>query len=127
MKGFFKVKTKILVCGAGGFIGGHLVSKFLNDKNKELICVDIKPKEYWFQISDDNQNFSLDLKDYDNCLKVTKNVHFVYNMACNMGGMGFIENNKADCMLSVLINTNLLRACVKNNIERYFFSSSECV
>ena len=111
----------VLICNAGGFIGGHLAQYLKNLKKYNLICVDIKPKEYWFQISEDNKNFSLDLKDYDNCLKVTKNIHFVYNMACNMGGMGFIENNKADCMLSVLINTNLPRACVKNKIERYFF------
>ena len=66
------------------------------------------------------------MKEYENCLKVTKNVDYVFNMACNMGGMGFIENNKAECMLSVLVNTNLLRACLINNVERYFFSSSAC-
>ena len=62
-----------------------------------------------------------DLKDYENCLKVSKGVDFIYNMACNMGGMGFIENNKAECMLSVLINTNLLRASLFNSVEKYFF------
>lgn len=97
-------------------------------KNKfNLTCVDIKPLEYWFQIDSDNQNYCLDLKEYENCLKVTKNIDYVFNMACNMGGMGFIENNKAECMLSVLINTNLLRSSLKNNIKKYFFSSSACV
>ncbi len=115
-----------LVAGAGGFIGGHLV-KSLMDDGHNVICADIKPKEYWFQIFEENKNFSLDLKNYDNCLKVSQGVDFVYNMACNMGGMGFIENNKAECMLSVLINTNLLRACMENKIEKYFFSSSACV
>jgi len=67
------------------------------------------------------------LKEYENCLKVTDGVEHIYNMACNMGGMGFIENNKAECMLSVLINTNLLRASVKNDVQKYFFSSSACV
>ena len=71
------------------------------------------------------KNFSLDLKDLDNCLKVTKKIDYVYNMACNMGGMGFIENNKTECMLSVLINTNLLRASIKNSVSRYFFSSDD--
>ena len=80
-----------------------------------------------FQIFDENTNFSFDLKEYENCLTATKGVEYIYNMACNMGGMGFIENNKAECMLSVLINTNLLRACIKNNVDRYFFSSSACV
>ncbi len=117
---------KYLVCGAGGFIGGHLVKSLLRDGH-EIICADIKPFEFWFQLFDENHNFSLDLKEYENCLKITKDVDYVYNMACNMGGMGFIENNKAECMLSVLINTNLLRACLKNNIKKYFFSSSACV
>ena len=69
----------------------------------------------------------MDLKDYENCIKVTTGVNFIFNMACNMGGMGFIENNKAECMISVLINTNLLRASIKNNVTKYFFSSSACV
>ena len=119
-------KKKFLVCGAGGFIGGHLV-KNLQNEGHEVICADSKPYEYWFQINENNINYSLDLKEYENCLKVTDGVDYVYNMACNMGGMGFIENNKAECMLSVLINTNLLRACLVNKIKKYFFSSSACV
>ena len=119
--------SKILICGAGGFIGGHLASKFLNDKNIELICADIKPLEYWFQKFENSKNFCLDLKDYNNALKVTEGVDYVFNFACNMGGMGFIENNKAECMLSVLVNTNLLSASVKNDCKKFFFSSSACV
>ena len=115
---------KILICGAGGFIGGHLASKFSKDKNVELICADIKPLEYWFQIFDNSKNYSLDLKEFDNTLKVTQGVDYIFNFACNMGGMGFIENNKADCMLSVLVNTNLLRSAI---INKCFFSSSACV
>jgi nucleoside-diphosphate-sugar epimerase len=118
--------SKYLVAGAGGFIGGHLVKSLLDDGH-EVVCADIKPLYFWFQIFNKNTNFIVDLKDYENCLKVTDGVDFVFNMACNMGGMGFIENNKAECMLSVLINTNLLRACKINNIKKYFFSSSACV
>ena len=103
--------VKILICGAGGFIGGHLASKFILDDKIKLICADIKPFEYWFQNFESSSNYSLDLKDYDNALKVTQGVDYIFNFACNMGGMGFIENNKAECMLSVLVNTNLLRAC----------------
>jgi len=120
------MKSTYLVCGAGGFIGGHLVKSLMNDGHI-VICADIKPLHNWFQIFDINKNFSLDLKDYENCLKVTRKVDYIYNMACNMGGMGFIENNKAECMLSVLINTNLLRASLKNKVLKYFFSSSACV
>ena len=118
--------SKYLVCGAGGFIGGHLVRDLMKSGN-EVICADIKPLEYWFQLFDINKNHSLDLKEYENCLKVTEGVDYIYNMACNMGGMGFIENNKAECMLSVLINTNLLRASLVNKVKKYFFSSSACV
>ena len=118
--------SKYLVAGAGGFIGGHLVKSLL-DEGHQVVCADIKPIEYWFQYYDECENFSFDLKSYDNCLKATKGVEFIYNMACNMGGMGFIENNKAECMLSVLINTNLLRSSIKNNVKKYFFSSSACV
>ena len=117
---------KILVVGAGGFIGGHLVKRLLHEKNT-IVAADIKPKEYWFQDYDNVKNFySIDMKEIDNCKKVTKNIDYVFNMACNMGGMGFIENNKAECMQSVLINTNLLIACKENRIKRYFFSSSAC-
>ena len=121
------MKKKILICGAGGFIGGHLASRFSKDEKIELVCADIKPIEYWFQNSDKAKNFSLDLKDYNNALKVSDGADYIFNFACNMGGMGFIENNKAECMLSVLINANLLRAAKENNSEKYFFSSSACV
>ena len=117
---------KICIAGAGGFIGGHL-AKNLFDEGAKIVCSDIKPYELWFQTNENYKNFNLDLKEYENCLKITEGVDYVYNMACNMGGMGFIENNKAECMLSVLINTNLLRACLVNNVKKYFFSSSACV
>ena len=118
---------KILIVGAGGFIGGHLVDRLLKDGNT-IVTSDIKPKEYWFQDFDEVENhYAMDMKDIVNCKKVTQGVDYVFNMACNMGGMGFIENNKAECMLSVLINTNLLRACLVNKVKKYFFSSSACV
>ncbi len=104
--------SKILICGAGGFIGGHLVSNLLKEGH-ELVCVDIKPTEFWFQISENNKNFSLDLKEYENCLKVTKGVDFIYNMACNMGGMGFIENNKAECMLVSFNKYKFIKSLLK--------------
>jgi GDP-D-mannose 3',5'-epimerase len=120
-----KNKT-VLIVGAGGFIGGHLVNKIIQNGNKVLAC-DIKPKEYWFQDFDEAENYySIDMKDINNCRRLTKNIDFIFNMACNMGGMGFIENNKAECMQSVLINTNLLIASKENLVKKYFFSSSAC-
>ena len=117
---------KILIVGAGGFIGGHLVNRLLRDGNS-IVATDIKPKEYWFQDFDNAENYyATDMKDISNCRKVATGVDYVFNMACNMGGMGFIENNKAECMLSVLINTNLLIACNENKVQIYFFSSSAC-
>ena len=116
---------KYLIAGAGGFIGGHLIKRLI-DSGKKVRAVDLKPLDLWFQKFDNVENYSLDMQEYENCLKMTKGIDFVFNLACNMGGMGFIENNKADCMLSVLINTNLLRACKENNVKKYFFSSSAC-
>ena len=116
---------KYLIVGGGGFIGGHLISRLLAENN-EVRSVDIKPLDLWFQKFDKSETFSFDMQEYDNCLKMTKGVDYVMNLACNMGGIGFIENNKADCMLSVLINTNLLRACRQNKVKKYFYSSSAC-
>ncbi len=117
---------KILVVGAGGFIGGHLVKKLLLNGNN-IIAVDIKPKELWFQEFEEVQNhYSVDMKLLENCKNLTTEIDYVFNMACNMGGMGFIENNKAECMQSVLINTNLLVSSKNNNVSKYFFSSSAC-
>ena len=117
---------KILVVGAGGFIGGHLVKRLIENGNY-IVATDIKPREFWFQDFENVKNYySMDMKVDDNCKRVTQNIDYVFNMACNMGGMGFIENNKTDCMISVLINTNLLRACVENRVSKYFFSSSAC-
>ena len=114
-----------LVVGAGGFIAGHLVNRLLTEGCK-VTAVDIKPLEFWFQKFDKAQNYHLDMSDYINCEKMTENVDYVLNLACNIGGIGFIENNKAECMLSVLINTHLLKACLKNKVKKYFFSSSAC-
>lgn len=116
---------KFLVAGAGGFIGGHLVKRLLN-LGYEVIAVDNKKLDSWYQIHEQSKNHELDLSLLPNCTKVTKNVDGIFNLACNMGGMGFIENNKALCMISVLINTHLLLAAKENKVGKYFFSSSAC-
>ena len=117
--------SRYLICGAGGFIGGHITKRLLNEGH-DVTCVDIKPLELWFQLHSNSKNQSLDLKVLENCEKITKDQDFVINMACNMGGIGFIEWNKAKCMISVLINTHMLMACQKYNIKKYFFSSTAC-
>lgn len=116
---------KYLICGAGGFIGGHISQRLLSEGH-QVTCVDIKPLELWFQIHDGSNNHSLDLKVLENCEKIVEGHDYVINMACNMGGIGFIEWNKAKCMISVLINTHMLMACEKFKIKKYFFSSTAC-
>jgi len=116
---------KFLIAGAGGFIGGHLVKRLIELGNK-VIAVDNKKLDSWYQIHNQSENFELDLSLMPNCIKVTKNVDGIFNLACNMGGMGFIENNKALCMISVLINTHLLLAAKQNKVRKFFFSSSAC-
>ena len=118
---------RAVVCGAGGFIGGHLVQRLLDDGVEVVRAVDIKPLEEWYQVSKDVESLSLDLKDKDNCLKAAEGVSVVFQLAADMGGMGFIENNKALCMLSVLTNTHMLMAAREKGVQRFFYSSSACV
>ena len=117
---------KVLVAGGGGFIGGWLVKELLT-KGYKVSAVDIKPVSEWHQISPEATNTSKDLSLLDNCTESTLGVDEVYNLAADMGGMGFIENNKAACMLTVLINTHLLMASKVNKVSKYFFASSACV
>ncbi len=118
---------KIVVCGGGGFIGGHLIADLRRQGIKDLRSVDIKPLSEWYQVFPDVENLQLDLQKLDACQTALKDASKVYNLAADMGGMGFIENNRALCMLSVLINTHLLMAGKEAGIERYFYASSACV
>ncbi len=118
---------KAVVCGGGGFIGGHLVQSLLNDGVEVIRAVDIKPLDEWYQASEGVENLSLDLKDKSNCLKAAEGAQVVFQLAADMGGMGFIENNKALCMLSVLTNTHMVMAARDKGVERFFYSSSACV
>src|SRR5262245_1142043 len=117
----------ILVAGGGGFIGGHLVAHFREQGYQRIRSVDVKPFDQWYQKFDDVENVQADLKLRDECHDACKGAYQVYNLAADMGGMGFIENNKALCMLSVLINTHLLQAAVDNKVGRFFYASSACV
>jgi nucleoside-diphosphate-sugar epimerase len=117
----------IVVCGGGGFIGGHLVSDLLRQGYRRIRVVDIKPFEEWYQYFPEVENLRLDLQEKDACETASRGAQIVYNLAADMGGMGFIENNRALCMLSVLINTHLLMAARKFSIDRFFYASSACV
>jgi GDP-D-mannose 3',5'-epimerase len=118
---------KAVVCGAGGFIGGHLVQSLLANGVDVIRAVDIKPLDEWYQVSKDVESLSLDLKDKDSCLTAATDAEVIFQLAADMGGMGFIENNKALCMLSVLTNTHMLMAAREKGVERFFYSSSACV
>jgi GDP-D-mannose 3',5'-epimerase len=118
---------RIVVTGAGGFIGGHLVAELRRTGCTSIRAVDVKPLSAWYQVFPDVDNRQLDLCDRDACRTAAAGAREIYNLACDMGGMGFIETHKAECMLSVLINTHLLMAARDAGCERYFYSSSACV
>lgn len=116
----------VLVAGGGGFIGGHLVADLLA-QGKTVRSVDVKPMDEWYQVHPDAQNSVADLSLLDQAQTATKGAREVYMLAADMGGMGFIENNKALCMLTVLTSTHMLQAAQQYDVERYFYSSSACV
>jgi GDP-D-mannose 3',5'-epimerase len=122
-----KSEGVIVVCGGGGFIGGHLVADLRRQGYTRLRSVDVKPFDEWYQVFPDVENLQLDLQDKEACRIALRDASLVYNLAADMGGMGFIENNKALCMLSVLINTHLLMAAREFGVPRFFYSSSACV
>ncbi len=121
------MSKKVLVCGAGGFIGGHLVEYLRKQGFGDIRAIDRKPFDEWYQIHDYAESDILDLQHRDACYQAMRDVDIVYNLAADMGGMGFIENNKALCMLSVLINTHLLEAAKDEGVGRFFYASSACV
>src|SRR6202789_2282271 len=125
---YMKLKNaKVVVCGAGGFIGGHLVKSLLDNGAKVIRAVDVKPKSEGYQSSPGVDNQVLDLKDKDSCMKAAQGAQVFFQLAADMGGMGFIEHNKALCMLSVLTNTHMLMAAREKGVRRFFYSSSACV
>ena len=119
--------TPVLVTGAGGFIGGHLVAELKQRGFQAIRAVDIKPEERWYQRHPRVENVTADLRESDACRRAVAGATDVFNLAADMGGMGFIEAHKADCMISVLINTHLLMASRDAGVERFMFGSSACV
>jgi GDP-D-mannose 3',5'-epimerase len=117
----------VLVAGGGGFIGGWLVRELRARGFRNVRSVDIKGIDEWYQVFDDVENVVADLRDLQACRESVRGMTYVFNLAADMGGMGFIESHRADCMLSVLINTHLLMAARDAGVGRYFYSSSACV
>ena len=120
------MRGAVLVAGGGGFIGGALVAR-LRQQGRPVRSVDVKPLADWYQRFPDVENLTLDLSRRESCEEAVRGVSQIYNLAADMGGMGFIESNRALCMLSVLINTHLLQAARAQGVERYFYASSACV
>jgi GDP-D-mannose 3', 5'-epimerase len=116
----------VLVAGGGGFIGGHLVGDLLR-QGMSVRSVDVKPQSEWYQVHPDAENVQADLSLLEHAMEQTKGAREVFMLAADMGGMGFIENNKALCMLTVLTSTHMLQAAQRHDVERYFYSSSACV
>jgi GDP-D-mannose 3', 5'-epimerase len=117
----------VLVTGAGGFIGGHLVAELQRRGFERVRAVDIKPLGRWYQEHEGVENVSADLRDADACHEAAAGATSVFNLAADMGGMGFIETHKADCMVSVLINTHMLVASRDAGVEHFLYGSSACV
>ena len=117
----------VLVAGAGGFIGGWLVRYLQDNGFTDLRAIDIKPLDEWHQVLPDVDNRVADLRALETCREAVRGIAHVYNLACDMGGMGFIEANRAACMISVLINTHLLMAARDEGVKRHFYSSSACI
>jgi GDP-D-mannose 3',5'-epimerase len=117
----------VVVGGAGGFIGGHLVADLRRQGYRRIRAVDIKPFDEWHRQFPDVDNRRLDLREKAACEDALADAREVYNFAADMGGIGFIETHKAECMLSVLINTHMLMAARRSGVQRFFYSSSACV
>ena len=117
---------RILIAGGGGFIGGHLAGSLLA-KGHQVVVADIKRLDQWYQVHGEAENHVLNLEEKQACYEVMEGCDEVYNLACNMGGMGFIEFNRALCMISVLINTHLLMGARDLGVKGFFYASSACV
>src|SRR5215475_5442508 len=117
----------VVVTGAGGFIGGHLIADLVAAGYKRVRGIDVKPLDQWYQRQPSVDNCVANLCDLATCQAAAKGARQIYNLAADMGGMGFIETHRAECMLSVLINTHLLMAARDHGVERFFYASSACV
>jgi len=116
----------IVITGGGGFIGGNLAKYFYDQGFTRIRAVDKKPVCNWYLRIPDAENLCLDCSNEENCNRVCEDAMEVYNLAADMGGMGFIERFRVECLRSILINTHLIEGAYRAGVERYFFSSSAC-
>jgi nucleoside-diphosphate-sugar epimerase len=116
----------IVITGAGGFIGGALARRFHEQGFSRIRAVDRKPLPEWYQRVPGVESLSMDLSEYANCVRAAEGAAEVYNLAADMGGMGFIETHRVECLRSILINTHMIEASYRAGAKRYFFSSSAC-
>jgi nucleoside-diphosphate-sugar epimerase len=121
-----RINNVIVISGAGGFIAGNLVRYFYDKGFRNIRAIDKKPLSEWYQRMPGVENLCLDLSERDNCIRACEGATEVYNLAANMGGMGFIEKFRIECLRSVLINTHMIEAAYLAGAERYFFSCSAC-
>jgi nucleoside-diphosphate-sugar epimerase len=122
-----KTSDLIVVTGGGGFIGGSLIRRFKEKGFTRIRAVDKKPISEWFQVTDGVENLCLDVSHELNCRRACEGTTEVYNLAADMGGMGFIERFRVECLRTVLINTHMIEAAYRAGCRRYFYSSSACV
>ena len=116
----------IVIAGAGGFIAGALTRYFHNQGFTRIRAIDRKPLPEWYQRVPGVESLSMDLSEKENAIKAVEGAVEVYNLAADMGGMGFIEHFRVECLRSILVNTHLIEAAYRAGASRYFFSSSAC-
>src|SRR4030042_744838 len=121
-----KKNDLIVIAGAGGFIGGSLTRYFHDQGFTHIRAVDKKPLPVWYQRVEDVECLCLDLSEKENAIRAAEGAVEVHNLAADMGGMGFIERFRVECLRSVLINTHMIEAAYRAGAQRYFFSSSAC-
>jgi GDP-D-mannose 3', 5'-epimerase len=122
-----KMNSLIVITGAGGFIGGNLVKYFYDKGFTRIRAVDKKPLALWYQRIPQVESICLDCSSENACKRACEGATEVYNLAADMGGMGFIERFRVECLRSILINTHMIEAAYRAGVQRYFFSSSACV
>jgi GDP-D-mannose 3',5'-epimerase len=117
---------RIVITGAGGFIAGALTRFFHDQGFTRIRAIDRKPLPYWYQRVPGVESLSMDLSEKENCIRAAEGAVEVYNLAADMGGMGFIEHFRVECLRTILINTHMVESAYRAGARRYFFSSSAC-